>query len=119
MTDLNDAITALLAIDGTTAAAIVNAANGTALAKGGGGLNLDIAGAACTELLRAGMKAMRVAGVTSAVDDILIVAGNQYHIIQPIKSRPGLFVYVVLSQETGNFILARMRIGEIEDSLKD
>ena len=43
MTDLNDAITALLAIDGATAAAIVNAANGTALAKGGGGLNLDIA----------------------------------------------------------------------------
>ena len=90
---MQNVIEKLMAIDGVTAAAVVNAANGMTLVKAGGMVNLDIAGAACTELLRAAVKTMKVVGNAQPIEDLLLVAGNQYHLIQPITARPNHFVY--------------------------
>jgi hypothetical protein len=118
LADIDQTIAALMNIDGTTAAAIVSSSTGATLGKAGSGINLDIAGAACTELVRAGMKTMKVAGNPSRIEDILIFAGDQHHMIHPLTLRPDLFFYIVLAKDRGNIVVARLNMVDIEAGLK-
>ena len=51
------------------------------------------------------------------IDDILITLSKQYHLIRPVASKPGLFLYVVLDKNKSNLALARRKVQEIEQSL--
>ncbi len=52
-----------------------------------------------------------------SIDDILITLGKQYHIIRPVASKAGLFLYVVLDKSKSNLALARRKVQDIEQAL--
>ena len=117
MATVNEAIADLLLIDGATAAAIVDSGSGMVLGKGGTGVNIDVAAAGNTEVVRAKMKTMKSLGIRDKIEDMLITLTTQYHVIRPIIEKPGLFIYLVLSKDKANLAMARYRVTEIEAEL--
>ncbi len=117
MATVNETIAELLSIDGAVAAAVVDSSSGMVLGKGGTGVNLDVAAAGTTEVVRAKMKMMKSLGIKDKIEDILITLTSQYHVIRPIIDKPGLFIYLVLSKDKANLAMARYRVTEIETEL--
>ncbi|WP_208113492.1 hypothetical protein [Tahibacter aquaticus] len=103
--------------DGAMCAALVDANSGMTLGRTGTGLDLDLAAAGNTEVVRAKMKTMKSLGLNDAIEDILITLGKQYHIIRPVASKPGLFIYLVLDKSKSNLALARRNCQEAEQAL--
>ncbi len=117
MANIRDTLTELLQIDGATACAVVDANSGMLLGKEGAGVNLDIAAAGNTEVVRAQLKTMKALSIKDKIEDILITLNTQYHIIRPIVEKPGLFIYVVLDKAKANLAMARYRVNECEAAL--
>jgi hypothetical protein len=115
--NINDSLAALMQVDGALCAALVDANSGMTLGKIGSGIDLDLAAAGNTEVVRAKMKTMKSLGLNDAIEDILITLGKQYHIIRPVASKPGLFVYLVLDKSKSNLALARRNCQDVEQSL--
>ena len=117
MGNLAQSLEELLQIDGALAVAVVDSNSGMVLGKAGGGLDLDVAAAGNTEVVRAKMKTMKSLGLKDAIEDILITLTKQYHIIRPMAERPGVFIYVVLDKAKSSLALARLKTAEIESGL--
>ena len=117
MGNLAQSLEELLQIDGALAVAVVDSNSGMVLGKAGGGLDLDVAGAGNTEVVRAKMKTMKSLGLKDAIEDILITLTKQYHIIRPMAERPGVFIYLVLDKAKSSLALARLKTAEIESGL--
>ena len=117
MANINESLTNLLQSDGAMCAALVDANSGMTLGRIGTGLDLDLAAAGNTEVVRAKMKTMKSLGLADHIEDILITLGKQYHIIRPIAAKPGLFIYLVLDKAKSNLALARRNCQEVEASL--
>ena len=117
MANVSETLIALMGIDGAIAAAIVDSNSGLMLGKAGGGIDLDLAGAGNTEVLRAKMKTIKVLGLQDKIEDILITLGKQYHIIRPMTEKPGIFAYLVLDRDRGNLALARLKTADAEGTL--
>ncbi len=118
MANLNDSLAKLLEVDGALCTALVDANSGMLLGKAGSGLDLDLAAAGNTEVVRAKMKTMKSLGLNDAIEDILITLGKQYHIIRPISAKPGLFFYLVLDKARANLALARRAVLDAEQGLQ-
>lgn len=106
-----------MGIDGALAAALVDHRNGMCLAQIGSGMNLDLAAAGNTEVVRAKLKTMEMLGLRRGIEDILITLSDQYHLIRLLPAHPGLFLYLVLDKTKGNLALARYKLGDIERQL--
>lgn len=117
MATLNDSMNACLQIDGALAAALVDMGSGMALAKVGGGVNLDMAAAGNTEVLKVKLKTMASLGLKDTIEDVLITLGTQYHLIRPIPHKQGLFLYLVLDKTKGNLAMARFKLMTIEKDI--
>ena len=117
MGNLAQSLDELMQIDGAIAVAVVDSNSGMVLGKAGGGLDLDVAAAGNTEVVRAKMKTMKSLGLKDAIEDILITLTKQYHIIRPMAERPGVFIYLVLDKAKSSLALARLKTAEIESSL--
>ena len=110
----------LRAIDGYLGAAIVDSESGMTLGTDGGSsmLNLEVAAAGNTEVVRAKRKTMKSLGLKDDIEDILISLGRQYHILRPLRARPGVFYYVVVDRGRANLAMARMNIADAEKALE-
>ena len=108
----------LLSIDGAMCAALVDSSSGMILGQLGSGVDLEIAAAGNTEVVRAKLKTMRALGITDAIEDILITLGKQYHIIRPMARKEGLFLYIVLDKAKSNLAMARRKVLDIEKDLE-
>ena len=117
MANLNESMAALLQIDGAMCCALVDANSGMMLGSQGTGLDLEVAAAGNTEVVRAKMKTMKSLGLNDAIEDILITLGKQYHILRPVHSKPGLFIYLVLDKAKSNLAMARRGCQDIEQNL--
>lgn len=113
-----DALPRLLEIDGCVGACIVDASSGMMLASSGAGpLNLEIAAAGNTEVVRAKRKTMKNLGLTDSIEDILITLGKQYHLLRPLSSNDALFIYVALDKSKANLGMARHTLAAVEKDL--
>jgi hypothetical protein len=95
-------------------AAVVDANSGMMLGSAGTGLDLEVAAAGNTEVVRAKLKTMKALNIGDSIEDILISLGKQYHIMRLIASKPGLFIYFVLDRGKANLALARRACNDIE-----
>jgi hypothetical protein len=114
MASTNDVLKKLMDVDGAMATALVDANSGMMLGSAGSGVDLEVAAAGNTEVVRAKMKTMKALGLADRIEDILITLGKQYHIIRPIAAKPGLFLYFVLDKGKSNLALARRACADIE-----
>jgi predicted regulator of Ras-like GTPase activity (Roadblock/LC7/MglB family) len=118
MANVNDSISNLLKVDGAMAAAVVDSNSGMVLGKEGTGVNLDIAGAGNTEVVRAKLKTMKSLGLKDKIEDMLITLGSQFHIIRPLTEKPGLFIYLVLDRSKANLAMARIKCADVDAAIE-
>ncbi|MFJ6572026.1 hypothetical protein ACIQNU_31950 [Streptomyces sp. NPDC091292] len=118
-TSLKDASTS---IEGVIGIALVDYTSGMALGTLGGSKDLDltIAAAANTDVVRAKLRAMELLGIKDEIEDILITLGDQYHLIRMLKGRghSGLFLYLALDKTRANLAMARHQLRRIEADLE-
>ncbi|MFF9865027.1 hypothetical protein ACIRD2_15425 [Streptomyces sp. NPDC093595] len=109
-------------IDGALGAALVDYTSGMALGTLGGGkeLDLNVAAAGNTDVVRAKVRTMEMLGLKEEIEDILITLGSQYHLIRLLKSRggTGLFLYLALDKDRANLAMARHQLRRIESELE-
>jgi len=118
MANLNESMSELMTIDGAMAVSLVDSNSGMLLAQAGSGVDLEVAAAGNTEVVRAKLKTMKALNLKDEIEDILITLGKQYHIIRPVASKAGLFFYVVLDRTRSNLALARRKVLDVEGALK-
>ncbi|MFJ8649027.1 hypothetical protein ACIRNI_23260 [Streptomyces sp. NPDC093546] len=122
MANVETALKETTTIDGALGAALVDYTSGMALGTIGGGKDLDLAIAAAgnTDVVRAKVRTMEMLGLKDEIEDILITLGTQYHLIRLLKSRggAGLFLYLALDKERSNLAMARHQLRRIEAELE-
>ena len=121
MASLDSTLTNIMQVPGAIGVAVVDLESGMSLAQAGGGnLNLDVAAAGNTEVVRAKIRTMKELGLADEIDDILITLGTQYHVIRPLtgKGNAGLFVYVALDRGQANLAMARHKIADLTKSIQ-
>ena len=107
----------LRSVDGYMASALVDGDSGMLLAGDGTGLNLEIAAAGNTEVVRAKRKVANALKLNDTIEDILITLTKQYHLIRPLESNQKLFLYVVLDRSKSNLAMARHELRSFEKSI--
>lgn len=111
-------ISALSEIGGFIGACLVDSETGLMMAsEGGGKLDLEAAGAANTEVVKAKLAAIEMLGLNDQIDDILITLGKQFHLIRPLEKSPTVFIYVALDKKTANLGMARVQVKKVEQSI--
>lgn len=117
MSTIKQTLDELLSIDGAMCAAIVDSTSGMMLGSAGSGIDLEVAAAGNTEVVRAKGKVMRALGLNDVIEDILITLGKQYHIIRPSARKEGVFIYYVLDKNRANLAMARRKTADVDKDL--
>ncbi|MET8147887.1 hypothetical protein ACIBSW_25040 [Actinoplanes sp. NPDC049668] len=121
MAEMDVALKDTMQIDGALGAALVDHTSGMALGTAGGSRDLDltVAAAGNTDVVRAKLRAMEMLGLTEKIEDVLITLDTQYHLVRPLTSRSGkgLFLYLVLNKDRANLAMARHQLRAIEGTL--
>lgn len=118
MANVKDSLNDLMSIDGAQAVALVDYNSGMLLGDAGSGVDMEVAAAGNTEVIRAKLKTANSLKLNDAIEDILISLGKAYHILRPVASKPGLFFYVVLDRSKSNLALARRKVLDVESALE-
>jgi hypothetical protein len=120
--NIETALKEAMAIDGALGVALVDWGSGMSLGTAGGGkyLDLEVASAGNTEVVRSKMRTMEALRLDDTIEDILITLAKQYHIIRLLRrtdNSQGLFLYLVLDRAKANLALARHNLKRIDGEL--
>ena len=120
--NIETALKEAMAIDGALGVALVDWGSGMSLGTQGGGkyLDLEVASAGNTEVVRSKMRTMEALRLDDSIEDILITLNKQYHIIRLLRrtdNSQGLFLYLVLDRTKANLALARHNLKRIDSEL--
>ncbi|MGW3124436.1 hypothetical protein ACWDBW_46325 [Streptomyces sp. NPDC001107] len=109
-------------IEGALGAAVVDFTSGMALGTLGGNKDLDltVAAAGNTDVIRAKVRTMEQLGLKGKIEDILITLDRQYHVIRLVTGRTGngLFLYLVLDKARSNLAMARHQLKRVEEAIE-
>ena len=117
MANLNESLQDLMTLDGALCAAAVDYNSGMLLGSIGSGVDLELAAAGNTEVVRAKLKTMKSLGLDDSIDDILITLGKQYHILRPSARKEGVFIYYVLDKQRANLAMARRKTSDVDKDM--
>lgn len=101
---------------GFLGAALVDHSSGMTLGTHGNGINLEVAAAGNTEVVRAKMRVMKQLAIEGGIEDILITLDTQLHLIRPIGD--SLFLYLALDRKQGNLGMARHIMTRVAKNLR-
>jgi hypothetical protein len=118
MANVKESLESLMQLDGCIGCCLVDSSSGMMLGSAGGSsINLEVAAAGNTEVVRAKRKTLKSLNLNDAIEDILITLGRQYHLIRPLGTNEALFVYLVLDKAKSNLAMARHTLGQSEREL--
>ena len=121
MANLELSLKEAMSIDGAIGVALVDYTSGMTLGTAGGSVELDLSVAAAgnTDVVRAKMRTLELLKLDDGIEDILITLDTQYHLIRPLTGRSGqgLFLYLALNKDRANLALARHQLKRIEGTL--
>lgn len=117
MTTIKQSLDELMSADGALCAAVVDSNSGMMLGSVGTGLDLEVAAAGNSEVMRAKNKTMRQLGLNDVIEDMLITLGKQYHLIRPSSRKEGVFIYFVLDRAKSNLALARRKVQDVDKEM--
>nr|MDT0660777.1 hypothetical protein [Micromonospora sp. DSM 115978] len=122
MASIDTALKEAMSIDGAIGAALVDYSSGMTLGIAGGSAELDltVAAAANTDVVRAKLRALEMLQLPDTIEDILITLDSQYHLIRPLTARSGkgLFLYLALNKSRANLGLARHQLRHLEAAIE-
>lgn len=117
--DIQDSLEEIMNIDGAIGAAIVDYENGMTLGTiGGRNLDMELAGAGNTEVVRAKKNIIHDLDIDEEIEDILISLDDQYHLIRMCNNHEDVFIYLAIDRSEGNLGLARRSIDKIDNQLE-
>jgi len=106
-------------IDGAVGGAIVDYENGMTLGTvGGRNLDMELAGAGTTEVVRSKENIVHDLGLDERIEDLLVSLNSQYHLVRMCERHEDVFIYLVINREDGNLGLARREIDQIDEQLE-
>ena len=116
--DIQSALTELMDIDGAIGAAIVDYESGMTLGTTGGrDMDMELAGAGTTEVVRSKKNIIHDLGLNERIEDILVSLDSQYHLVRMCTNHDDIFIYLAINREKGNLGLARRQIDQIDNRL--
>lgn len=116
--DIQNALDEIMDIDGAVGAAVVDYENGMTLGTiGGRNLDMELAGAGNTEVVRSKKNIIHDLGLEEEIEDILISLNSQYHLIRMCEHHENVFIYLAIDRSEGNLGLARRSIDKIDEKL--
>lgn len=119
MSNIKESLARIMQLDGAVGACIVDSNSGMMLGSDGNGgpINLEVAAAGNTEVVRAKRKTMRNLNLKDNIEDILITLHTQYHLIRPLTQNDALFIYLVLDKQKANLAMSRHQLAGVEKDL--
>jgi len=117
MENVTEALNEMMKLDGAMCAALVDSESGMILGEVGSGIDIELAAAGNTEVVRAKLKTMHSLNLDDRIEDMLITLGKQYHIIRPLTNCETVFMYIVLDKTRSNLALARRKAKDVEGKL--
>jgi hypothetical protein len=120
--NMETALREAMGIEGAIGVALVDWESGLCLGTQGGGklLDLNLAAAGNTDVVRAKMRTMASLHLDDTIEDMLITLDKQYHLIRLLKNPrngSGLFLYLVLDRSRSNLALARHNLARVESEI--
>ena len=116
---VQEALDELMDVDGAIGAAIVDYENGMTLGTiGGRGLDMELAGAGNTEVVRSERNIIHDLDLEDDIQDLLISLNSSYHLIRMCERHEDVFIYLVIDRSDGNLGLARREIDQIDERLE-
>jgi predicted regulator of Ras-like GTPase activity (Roadblock/LC7/MglB family) len=116
--NIQAALTELNEISGAVGAAIVDYENGMTFGTiGGQDLDMELAGAGNTEVVRSKKNIIHDLGLDEEIEDILISLESQYHLIRLCENHEDVFIYMIIDRSEGNLGLARRSIDKVDQKL--
>lgn len=118
MATIEETLQDLMTLDGAMGGCIVDYMSGMLLGSVGSGVDLELAAAGNSQVVKAKIATMKSLGIEGGIEDILITLSNQLHIIRPTASHEDLFIYLVLDKTKANLALARRKVKSVEDTIE-
>jgi predicted regulator of Ras-like GTPase activity (Roadblock/LC7/MglB family) len=104
----------LLSFDGAMGVAVVDSETGMVLGKAGSGVDMDLAAAGASVMLRARLASTRALDASEKIDDLLISLTSQVQIIHPLPSNPSIFTYLIGDKTKSSLAMARYKAAEAD-----
>lgn len=111
---LEAVLTKLLSFDGAMCVAVVDSESGMTLGQAGSGVDMDLAAAGASGILRARLASVRALGGAEKIDDVLISLTSQVQIIHPLPSNPSIFTYLIGDRSKSSLAMARYKAAEAD-----
>ena len=114
------ALSSLLKLDGLLGCALVDASTGFVLAheaRDEQPLDMELAAAAATQMLRSQKESARRMGLVESVDEIIVTAGARHVLIRAMQRHAEMFIVALLEKHRTNLALARFQLLEVDRSL--
>jgi hypothetical protein len=94
--------------------AVVDSETGMILGKAGSGVEIDLAAAGASVILRARLASIKALGGVETIDDVLISLTSQVQIIHPLPSNPSIFTYLIGDKSKSSLAMARYKAAEAD-----
>ncbi|HEX7835644.1 MAG TPA: hypothetical protein VF479_09280, partial [Pseudolysinimonas sp.] len=111
---LEAVLATLLSFDGAMCVAVVDSETGMVLGKAGSGVEVDLAAAGASGILRARLASIKALGSDEKIDDVLISTTTQVQIIHPLPDKPSIFTYLIGDKSKSSLAMARYKATEAD-----